>query len=174
MTATASKEFIPVGKIAGVFGIKGWMKVFSYTDPRKNILSYSPLFLSVKGQWIEAKVSNGRIQGKGIVIALDNVTDPEQVLPLIGTALAIKKEQLKPTSSEEFYWSELTGLDVINLDGYVFGQVDSIVETGAHDVLVVKNKELKAECLIPFVLEEIVQKVDLDNGVIEVDWEADY
>ena len=174
MTATASKEFIPVGKIAGVFGIKGWMKVFSYTDPRKNILSYTPLYLSVKGQWVEAKVSNGRVQGKGIVIALENVTDPEQVLPLIGTALAIKKEQLKPTRSDEFYWSELTGLKVINLDGHVFGQVDSLVETGAHDVLVVKNEDQKTECLIPFVLEEIIQNVDLDNGIIEVDWEVDY
>ena len=171
---TASEEFIPVGKIAGVFGIKGWMKVFSYTDPRKNILSYTPLYLSVKGQWVEAKVSNGRVQGKWIVIALENVTDPEQVLPLIGTALAIKKEQLKPIRSDEFYWSELTGLKVINLDGHVFGQVDSLVETGAHDVLVVKNKDQKTECLIPFVLEEIIQNVDLDNGIIEVDWEVDY
>ena len=150
------------------------MKVFSYTDPRKNILSYTPLYLSVKGQWVEAKVSNGRVQGKGIVIALENVTDPEQVLPLIGTALAIKKEQLKPTRSDEFYWSELTGLKVINLDGHVFGQVDSLVETGAHDVLVVKNEDQKTECLIPFVLEEIIQNVDLDNGIIEVDWEVDY
>ena len=150
------------------------MKVFSYTDPRKNILSYTPLYLSVKGQWVEAKVSNGRVQGKGIVIALENVTDPEQVLPLIGTALAIKKEQLKPTRSDEFYWSELTGLKVINLDGHVFGQVDSLVETGAHDVLVVKNEDQKTECLIQFVLEEIIQNVDLDNGIIEVDWEVDY
>ena len=149
------------------------MKVFSYTDPRKNILSYTPLYLSVKGQWVEAKVSNGRVQGKGIVIALENVTDPEQVLPLIGTALAIKKEQLKPTRSDEFYWSELTGLKVINLDGHVFGQVDSLVETGAHDVLVVKNEDQKTECLITFVLEEIIQNVDLDNGIIEVDWEVD-
>ena len=79
-----SEEFIPVGEIAGVFGIKGWMKVFSHTDPRKNILSYSPLYLSLKGEWVEAKISKGRVQGKGIVIALENVTDPEQVLPLIG------------------------------------------------------------------------------------------
>jgi len=169
-----SEEFIPVGKIAGVFGIKGWMKVFSYTDPRKNILSYSPLYLSAKGEWVEAKVSKGRVQGKGIVIALENVTNPEQVLPLIGTALAIKKTQLKPNDLDEFYWSELTGLTVVNLDKVVLGQVDSIVETGAHDVLVVKDKEQKTRRLIPFVLEEIVQKVDLDGGFIEVDWESDY
>lgn len=170
----SSEGFVPVGKIAGVFGIKGWMKIFSYTDPRKNILSYSPLYLSVKGEWVEAKVSNGRVQGKGIIIALENVTDPDQVLPMIGTALAIKKEQLKPTSLDEFYWSDLTGLKVVNLNKEILGRVDSILETGAHDVLVVKNKELKTQRLIPFVLEETVLKVDLNSGIIEVDWKSDY
>lgn len=174
MGMATSEEFIPVGKIAGIFGVKGWMKVFSYTDPRNNILSYSPLFLSVKGEWREAKLSDGRAQGKGIVIALDNVTNPEQVLPLIGTTLAIKKEQLRTNDLDEFYWSELTGLTVINLDKAVLGQVESIVETGAHDVLVVADKKQKVQRLIPFVLEEIVQKVDLNNGIIEVDWEEDY
>jgi 16S rRNA processing protein RimM len=171
---TTSEEFVPVGKIAGVFGIKGWLKVFSYTDPRKNILSYSPLYLSLKGEWVEAKVSKGRVQGKGIVIALENVTDPEQALPLVGTALAIKKEQLKPTGLDEFYWSELPGLTVVNLDEVVLGQVESLVETGAHDVLVIKDKEQKTQRFIPFVMEEIVQKVDLDGGFILVDWESDY
>ncbi|MFT7234835.1 MAG: 16S rRNA processing protein RimM [Methylophagaceae bacterium] len=170
----SSEGFVSVGEIAGVFGIKGWMKVFSYTDPRKNILSYSPLYLSVKGEWVEAKVSNGRVQGKGIIIALENVTDPEQVLPMIGTALAIKKDQLKPTSLDEFYWSDLTGLKVVNLNKEILGRVDSIIETGAHDVLVVKNKELKTQRLIPFVLEETVLKVDLNSGIIEVDWKSDY
>lgn len=169
-----SEEFVPVGKIAGVFGIKGWMKVFSYTEPRNNILSYSPLYLSLKGEWVEAKLSDGRAQGKGIVIALENVTDPDQVLPLIGTALAIKKTQLKSTGLDEFYWSELTGLKVINLDDVVLGQVDSLIATGGHDVLLVKDKAQKTQRLIPFVLDEIVQKVDIDNGVIKVDWEVDY
>ncbi|MCL4150389.1 UNVERIFIED_CONTAM: hypothetical protein GTU68_064920 [Idotea baltica] len=150
------------------------MKVFSYTDPRNNILNYSPLYLSLKGDWVEAKLSNGRVQGKGIVIALENVTDPEQVLPLIGTALAIKKAQLKSTDSDEFYWSELTGLKVVNLDDEVLGQVDSLIATGGHDVLVVKDKAQKIQRLIPFVMDDIVRKVDLANGAVVVDWEKDY
>lgn len=171
---TSSEEFIPVGKITGTFGIRGWMKVFSFTDPRKNILSYSPLYLLIKGQWVETKVTNGRVQGKGIVIALEGVTEPEQVLPLVGTQLAIKQQQLEPAKEGEFYWSQLIGMTVVNLDNVALGQVDSLLETGAHDVLVVKDKEQKAERLIPFVMEDIVQSVDLDSGVIEVDWELDY
>jgi len=169
-----SEDFILVGKISGVFGIKGWMKVFSFTDPRKNILSYSPLYMSQKGGWVEVKVSGGRVQGKGIVLGLVDVTDPDQVLPLIGSELAIKPSQLKSTVEDEYYWSQLMGLTVINMNDETLGQVDSLLETGAHDVLVVKNKEQKTEQLIPYVMEEIVQSIDLDSKLIRVDWELDY
>ncbi|NQY25911.1 MAG: ribosome maturation factor RimM [Piscirickettsiaceae bacterium] len=169
-----SDEFIRVGKIAGAFGVKGWVKIFSFTDPRKNILSYSPLYLLRKGEWVKLDVVSGRVQGKGIVMSLQGITDPDQVLPLVGTELAIKKEQLKPTTNNEFYWSQLIGLTVINLKDETLGIVDSLHETGANDVLVVKNKEQKTEQLVPFVMEEVVQLVDLDNKIIRVDWELDY
>ena len=169
-----SEEFVPVGKIAGVFGIKGWMKVFSFTEPRKNILSYSPLYISLKGEWVEAKVSGGRVQGKGIVISLTDVTDPDQVLPLIGSELAITKDQLKPTENDDFYWTDLTGLEVINLQQEKLGTVEGLLETGAHDVLVVKDKQNKTQRLVPFVMGDIVDKVDLMEGFIQVDWELDY
>lgn len=169
-----SEEFIPVGKISGAFGVKGWVKVFSFTDPRKNILSYSPLYISRKGEWIEMKVSGGRVQGKGIVMGLVDITDPDQVLPLIGSELAITKKQLKPTAKDEFYWSELIGLTVVNMQDELLGQVENLFETGANDVLLVQDKEHKVERLIPFVMGEIVELVDLDNRTIRVDWELDY
>lgn len=171
---SASEEFVPVGKISGAFGVKGWVKVFSFTDPKENILNYKPLYISRKGEWVKLKVSGGRIQGKGIVMGIDGVTDPDQALPLIGSELAITRQQMKPTKQDEFYWSQLIGLTVINLHDQELGMVDSLLETGAHDVLVVQDKENKAERLIPFVLEEIVQEVDLDNKRIRVDWELDY
>ncbi|MFW5451468.1 MAG: ribosome maturation factor RimM [Methylophagaceae bacterium] len=168
------EEFIPVGKISGTFGVKGWMKVFSFTEPRQNILSYSPLYISRQGEWVEANVSGGRVQGKGIVMGLVDVTDPDHVLPLIGSELAITKKQLKPTVKDEFYWSELIGLAVINLQDEVLGQVKEILETGAHDVLLVQDKEHNVERLIPFVMGEIVERVNLDDKFIRVDWELDY
>ncbi|MDF1587794.1 MAG: ribosome maturation factor RimM [Gammaproteobacteria bacterium] len=171
---SASEEFVPVGKISGAFGVKGWVKVFSFTDPKQNILSYSPLYILRKGEWLELKVSGGRIQGKGIVMGIDGVTDPDQALPLIGSELAITRQQMKPTRQDEFYWSQLIGLTVINLHDQQLGTVDNLLETGAHDVLVVQDKENKIERLIPFVLEQIVQEVDLDNKHIRVDWELDY
>jgi len=169
-----SEEFVPVGKISGCFGVQGWMKIFSFTEPRNNILKYSPLYISRKGEWIEVKVTGGRVQGKGVVMGLVDITDRDQVLALIGSELAIKKTQLKPTNKDEFYWSELIGLEVVNLKDERLGQVDSLLETGANDVLVVQNKENKTEQLIPFVMDEVIQLVDMDNKVIQVDWELDY
>lgn len=169
-----SEEFVPVGKISGAFGVKGWVKIFSFTDPRKNILSYSPLYISRKGEWIEVKKSGGRTQGKGVVMGLENITDRDQVLPLIGAELAIKNTQLKPTGKDEFYWSDLVGLTVVNLQDKEFGQVDHLLETGANDVLVVKVDGENEEQLIPFVMDEVVKLVDLDNKLIRVDWGVDY
>ncbi len=171
---STSENYVPVGKISGVFGIKGWVKVFSYTDPRQNILNYSPIYLNRKGEWVELEVSNGRIQGKGIVLGLKGITDPDQALPLIGSELAIFKAQLKPTGKDDYYWSQLIGLSVINHHNQLLGQVDSLLETGAHDVLVVKDSSDNSERLIPFVLDEIVTDVDLDTQTIKVDWELDY
>ena len=170
---TNPEEFVLVGKISGVFGVKGWMKIFSFTDPRKNILAYEPIYIARKGEWIEAKVVGGRVQGKGIVMGLADVTDPDHVLPLIGSELAIKRTQLQATDKNEFYWSQLIGLTVINLADEVLGQVDSLFETGAHDVLQVKD-EHKTERLIPFVMDEFIKSVDLDEKLIRVDWQLDY
>jgi len=168
-----SVEYIPVGKISGAFGVKGWVKIYSFTDPRENILSYSPLYLARKGAWVEVKVVDGRLQGKGVVMSFDGVTDRDQVLPLVGVELAITKAQLKPAGKDEYYWSDLIGMAVVNVQEQQLGHVDSLLENGAHDVLVVVNKD-KTERLIPFVLDDIVELVDLDNKVIRVDWELDY
>lgn len=169
----ASEEFVPVGKISGAFGVRGWVKVYSFTEPRGNILEYSPLFLSRQGEWMEIEVSGGHLQGKGVVMGIANVTDRDQVQPLIGAELAIRKEQLEPADEDEFYWADLIGLSVENLDGEVLGTVDHLLETGANDVLVVKADK-QSERLIPFVMEDIVKLVDLENRLIRVDWGKDY
>ena len=171
---STSEEFIPVGKISGAFGVKGWVKVYSFTEPRANILQYSPLFLSRRGEWLEIKVSGGRLQGKGVVMGIENVTDRDQVQPLLGAALAIKKSQLEPADEDEFYWNDLEGLTVINLQQEILGKVDHLLETGANDVLVVKAEGNKTEILIPFVVDGIVKLVDLDEELIQVDWSKDY
>ncbi len=165
-------DLINVGEVSGVFGVKGWVKVFSFTQPRENILTYSPWILK-KGKALKSvKLLDGRRQGKLVVAALEGITDRDQAAALIGWKILIEKNQLPVTEQGEFYWVDLVGLNVVNLEGVDLGKVYTLLETGANDVLVVKDGE--KERLIPFIQPQTIIKVDLENGLIVVDWDADF
>lgn len=174
MATSNAGEFIPVGKISGVFGVKGWLKVFSFTEPRDNILNYNPLFMKRQGQWVKIEVSGGQLQGKAVVMSIKQVTDRNQAMPLMGSELAIQRSQLETVEEDEYYWADLIGLQVINQQNQLLGEVDHLLETGANDVLVVKSAADQLETLVPFVFDEVVIAVDLENQQIIVNWQADY
>jgi len=164
-------EMIVVGKIAGVFGVQGWCKIFSHTSPRKNILQYSPWYLKRSGEWQPVKILNGRPQGKSIVAQLEGVTDRNAAEALRETEIAIKPEQLPELANDEYYWSDLIGLDVTTLEGVDLGKVTEMMETGANDVLVINGDK---ERLIPFLQNDVVTKVDIQAGHITVDWDPEF
>jgi 16S rRNA processing protein RimM len=170
MTAK-EQDFIVVGKIGSPFGIKGWVKVFSYTDPEDNILRYKPWFIQQEGQWNSVSVNEGRIHGKVLVAHIESVDDRNSAEFLKGCDIAIRREQLPPAPSGEYYWIDLIGLRVINQQGIDLGVVDHMLETGANDVLVIKGDK---ERLIPFVMNEFIKSVDLDKQTIHVDWDVDF
>jgi len=182
----SDNEKLVVGGISGVFGVKGWVKVFSETDPLENILSYSPWFVEINKQWQSFKLVNGKKHGKAIIAQLDGVDDRDQAEALKRARIAIDATQLAATNENEFYWCDLKTCRVVNTSGFEFGQVVDILETGANDVLVIQSKELEElqpnkgktakpkEFLIPYIWESVILKVDLDAGLIEVDWEPDY
>jgi len=113
----------------------------------------------------------GRQHGKGIVAHLQDCDDRDQAQVLMGYEIGIRRDQLPATAPGEYYWSDLQGLEVINLDGDALGTVDHLIETGANDVLVVKGDR---ERLIPFIREQVVISVDLDKGEIRVDWDKEF
>jgi len=164
-------EMIVVGKIAGVFGVQGWCKIFSHTSPRKNILQYSPWYLKRNGEWQSVKILNGRPQGKGIVAQFEGVDDRTAAEALRETEIAIKPEQLPALANDEYYWSDLIGLDVVTVNGVDFGKVTDMMETGANDVLIAKGDK---ERLIPFLQGDVVTEVDLQAGRITVDWDPEF
>jgi 16S rRNA processing protein RimM len=172
MTEKPNDKPIIVGKVSGVHGVKGWIKLFSWTQPRDNIVSYDPLWIELKpGQWQAQKVLQARPQGRTIVAQFEGLDDRDQAAGLIGKRVAIKPEQL-PELEEGWYWSELIGLQVVNQAGVELGTVASMQETGANDVLVIGQG---AEAvLIPFVTGPIVKQVDVDAGTILVDWDPEY
>ncbi|MGB5224470.1 MAG: ribosome maturation factor RimM [Arenicellales bacterium] len=161
---------VTLGKIVGVFGVKGWVKVFSETRPREQIFKYSPWLLVLNGDEFEVEVLEGRQQGKGLIASLKGYTDCEDARKLIGSEILVSQESLPKTGKNEYYWSQLTGLNVINLQGIELGKVVNLFETGANDVLVVKGEK---ERLIPFT-EFAVIDVDIDSNNIVVDWDEDF
>lgn len=160
-----------IGQINGLYGVYGWIKVFSYTNPMTNILNYSPWHLYQQGQWQKVTVCEGQAHNKGIIARLDAIRDRDEAARLLGVDIAIDREQLPSAPVGEYYWTDLVGLTVINSENIILGPVDHLLETGANDVLVLKSER---ERLIPFVLDQIVLEVDLNRRVIRVDWDADF
>lgn len=152
--------------------MKGLVKVFSFTDPRENILRYSPWFLQKNGQTSEIKVISGQRHGNAVVAELEGVDDRDAALALMGSEILILRKQLPKPKAGEYYWADLVGLTVETVSGVNLGKVDYLLETGANDVLVVVDGE--TERLIPFLQPQTVLNIDLDAGMMTVDWDPDF
>jgi 16S rRNA processing protein RimM len=165
------QEHINVGKISGVFGVKGWVKVFSFTDARENILNYSPWLLKKDSETRSIAVLDGKLQGKAVVAQLDGINDRDQAANLMGWDIFITPGQLPEIAKGEYYWSDLIGLNVETNLGVPLGKVESLLETGANDVIIVKGERERA---IPFLQGQTIITIDLDAGNIIVDWDPDF
>ncbi len=163
-------ELICVGHFLGAQGIKGWVRIFSNTSPRENIVNYSPWVIEQGGEFRTVKVQ-GRLQGKNVLARLDGCEDRNQAEELKGCRIFIEPAQLPRLQAGEYYWSDLIGLSVESLQGEPLGVVASMLETGANDVLVLSGER---ERLIPFVIDDIVHEVDLENCRLVVDWLPEY
>jgi len=173
LMSSVNDDKIILGQINGIYGVQGWVKVFSHTDPRQNILKYSPWLVKVNQTWQSFEVIEGRTQqgGKLVVAQLDGITDREIARTFMGCEIAILPEQL-PESDSGYYWMQLIGCQVLLPDGTLIGKVTELVETGAHDVLrVLKTDETGiGSVLIPFVMDKFILDVDVKAKTIQVDW----
>ncbi|MDH5446637.1 MAG: ribosome maturation factor RimM [Gammaproteobacteria bacterium] len=172
MTEADSKERVVLGRVTGLFGVKGWVKVYSETQPPANILDYSPWYLNLAGHWQPLELKQGQIHSKGMIARLGECTDRDQASALVGADIAVFRDQLPELKPDEFYWADLVGLKVINPTGETLGKVDHLLETGANDVLVVKDDSGK-EMLVPYIKDEVIKQVDLEEGVIQIEWDLD-
>jgi len=163
-------NYVVLGTIAGVYGVQGWVKVFSFTAPRENILKYRPWFLKIGGQWQACKVLAGKAHGKAVIAHLEGCDDRDAAKRLFDVEIAVPRAKLPPLPEGEFYWADLIGLDVINDEGVPLGVVSHFFETGANDVMVVEGERQR---LIPYVMEQVITKVDLDKRCITVHWHPD-
>jgi 16S rRNA processing protein RimM len=168
----SAQQYIVVGEVSGVFGVKGWIKVYSFTEPRENILSYSPWVLRKGSELKTVTVLDGNLQGKAVVACLSGVTDRDMAASLGGYEILIDDALLPEPEAGEYYWRDLIGLKVVNEQGIALGVVDYLLETGANDVLVVKESD--KERLIPFLQGQFIKSINLETGLMIVDWDPEF
>lgn len=170
MCNSNSKRLL-VGTINGLFGVQGWVKIFSHTEPRKNILSYKPWYIQVDGQWQVLEIVSGRAQSKTIVAKIKGIDNREQAGIMMGTDVYIEKTQLPKLAKNEHYWEDLIGLEVISQSGFVFGKVKNLVDTGSNSVLITQGG--KKEHWVPYI-DPFLIEVDMNKRQIIVDWNENF
>lgn len=163
-------DLVVMGRIAVPYGVKGWMKIQTFSELLDTLADYAEWYIKRGKDWQVYTVAEARVQSRFLVAALVGITDRDQALALKGCEVAVKRDSLPEAPEGEYYWSDLVGLNVVNLRGDAFGVIEQILEAGAHDVLEVRGER---KHLIPFV-GQIVRHVDLAAGTVQVDWELDY
>jgi 16S rRNA processing protein RimM len=162
---------VPLGRISGVHGIKGWVKVQSYTEPRENIAHFGRWILEQSGARRRVEIEASKRQEQGVLVKLGGVDDRDAAIELIGATIAVERKALPACAPGEYYWTDLEGLTVRNAAGVVLGTIDHLAATAAHDMLVLEGDEPR---LIPFVVGKTVRRIDLEAGVVIVDWDLSY
>jgi 16S rRNA processing protein RimM len=169
-----------LGRIGKVHGIKGWLKLISFTSPAENILYYTQLQAEIAGVKVILEIDEFRQQANGLLVHFKGYDNPEESRNLTGLELAVESEELPELQTGEYYWHQLQGMKVENQQAELFGRVVQVLETGANDVLVVRPDMADEanvddrERLIPFLTDSVIKKVNLGEGVITVDWDADF
>lgn len=164
------EDWVVLGRIAAPFGVKGWVKVQPFSEDPGALIGFESWRVGHGGTHTDYRVETVQDHGKALIAKLAGVDDRDAAYALRGQEVSVAKSGLPPLEENEFYWSDLIGLSVINREGIELGRVDSLMESGANDLLVVKGGR---EYLIPFVAA-LVGKVDVAGGTIEVDWGEDY
>ena len=176
MSGGSPADPLVIGRINGVYGIKGWVRIHSYTEPEENLLGYKNCKIRRGSQWQDIEFDAGRRQGKGLIAHIAGVDTRNDAEALKGELIAVQVEELPSLDEDEFYWHQLEGLSVLSA-GALLGRVDHLLATGSNDVLVVKPSEGsidKQERLIPWLMGSVVKKVDIAAGEIDVDWDPEF
>ncbi|MFT4178307.1 MAG: ribosome maturation factor RimM [Thermomonas sp.] len=169
---TTSERMIPVGRLHGAFGVRGEVKLESFTDPARAIAKYQPWTLR-DARGVERVCDGAKLREgvKGLIAMLPGIADKDAADALRGTDVLVPRSALPPPAPGEYYWVDLEGLRVVNVEGIDFGTVSHLFSTGANDVLVAQGER---ERMIPFVQPDYIRSVDFDVGIVTVDWDADF
>lgn len=166
------QDAIVIGKFGSVHGVHGWLKIRSFTVPAENIVAYQPWYLQIKGKWQLVEDIDFQKKGNLLLAKLPNVEAREQAKLYTNIEIGVDRSRLPELSADEYYWSDLEGLTVINQDGVNLGTVDHLFDSGANDVLVVQAEDRQR--LIPYILDAYILAIDLAAKQIQVNWDPDF
>ena len=174
----STENQITLGKVGAVYGIKGWLRIHSFTDEPDAILDYFPWSLKLGNNTRTVDVTDWRKHNKGLIVKVGGIDDRDNAQALVGSEILINESTLPALSQGDYYWRDLIGMAVVTTKGYDLGVVSDMLETGANDVLVVKanlnDGFSKKERLIPYLLEQVVESVSIENKQICVDWDPGF
>ena len=173
MNASGERR-VEIGRIVAVHGVRGGLKLESWTEPRMRIFDYQPWTLVLpNGAQQPIDGVRGQRHGKGLLATLPDVEDRDRAMALIGARIEVPRSALPEPAAGEYYWTDLEGLQVANMDEVDLGRVDHVLATGANDVLVLIDKSGR-ERLVPFVPDTFIKDVDLAAGRMRVDWDPEF
>ena len=161
---------VVLGQVGGAFGVQGWVRIQSYTDPPANILKYERWQLGRAGQWREVEVEDGKLTAKGVLAKFAGVETPEDARLATGSEIAVTRDELPPPAPGEYYWIDLEGLAAFGQNDQPLGRIEEFRATPTGTVVVIRGER---QHWVPFVKERIVS-VDLDAGRVVFDWAADW
>jgi len=174
----STENQITLGKVGAVYGIKGWLRIHSFTDEPDAILDYFPWSLKLGNNTRTVDVTDWRKHNKGLIVKVGGIDDRDNAQALVGSEILINESTLPELSQGDYYWRDLIGMAVVTTKGYDLGVVSDMLETGANDVLVVKanlnDGFSKKERLIPYLLEQVVESVSIEDKQICVDWDPGF
>jgi len=176
-TSQTDDTHVVLGKLTSPHGVKGWLKVYSYTSPMDSILEYPEWWVRQGESLTQMAIVQGRRQGKGLVVQLKGVDDRDAAEALAQADILMPKAALPELSDDEYYWHELGGLAVFTQAGERLGRVSYLFETGANDVMVVRGDVEsidKRERLLPFLPDDVIVEVSLEDGRMVVDWDPEF
>jgi len=167
----APGKLIVMGRILAPFGVKGWVKVETFSESPENLARHQSWWIGSEGDWRECRVAETERQGSRLVARLEGCESPEAAAKYRGREIAVPREALPPAGAGEFYQADLVGLEVWNLMEERLGTVTGLFSNGAHEVMRVAGEE--GERLVPFI-PHVVREIDMHAGRIRVDWGKDW
>ena len=171
MSSRKLEEIVVMGKVLVPYGVNGWVKVYSFTEKLESFLTYKKLYLSKdQKNWLEIKAKEIKVHGKTIIAKFSEIADRTQAENYKNYLIGVPKDCLPQLNENQHYWNDLIGFEVFNLQNVSFGLVNTYIETGANDVIVVKGDR---ERLIPYTSMTVL-KIDTIKDKIIVDWDEDF